>query len=188
MNHHKFILRFTLSHPGCRARSPAPASLSTCAAPWRRRRPGHCRKTSTPRQGAGSPQRNRHRAPSRALSRRRLRRRAGPPRRQPGRPHPVDHSRRRPGDGPEGRGQPRPGQETAGRRAGAERPGQHLEALYACLYYTQSRGTAPPRTGRIFQTSQGGIIQDSAYSAVWADARCPPPRSPAAPGTESPSC
>jgi hypothetical protein len=25
--------------------------------------------------------------------------------------------------------------------------------------------------GRVFQTSRGGIIQDSAYSAVWAEAR-----------------
>jgi integrase len=30
-------------------------------------------------------------------------------------------------------------------------------------------GTAPD--GRIFQTSRGGIVQDSAYSAVWAEAR-----------------
>jgi hypothetical protein len=30
-------------------------------------------------------------------------------------------------------------------------------------------GTTPD--GRVFQTSRGGIIQDSAYSAVWADAR-----------------
>jgi integrase len=30
-------------------------------------------------------------------------------------------------------------------------------------------GTTPD--GRIFQTARGGIIQDSAYSAVWADAR-----------------
>ena len=30
-------------------------------------------------------------------------------------------------------------------------------------------GTTPD--GRIFQTSRGGIIQDSAYSAVWAEAR-----------------
>lgn len=30
-------------------------------------------------------------------------------------------------------------------------------------------GTAPD--GRIFQTARGGIIQDSAYSAVWAGAR-----------------
>jgi integrase len=72
--------------------------------------------------------------------------------------------------------------------------------------------------GRIFQTARGGIIQDSAYSAVWAEARktalteaqyrsplgrrpydlrrsrcgstpgCRRPRSPAAPGTASPSC
>jgi integrase len=65
-------------------------------------------------------------------------------------------------------------------------------------------GTTPD--GRVFQTSRGGIIQDSAYGAVWAEARkaaltggtrpsrcgstpgCPPPRSPAAPGTASPSC
>jgi len=30
-------------------------------------------------------------------------------------------------------------------------------------------GTTPD--GRIFQTARGGIIQDCAYSAVWADAR-----------------
>jgi integrase len=30
-------------------------------------------------------------------------------------------------------------------------------------------GTTPD--GRVFQTSRGGIIQDSAYSVVWADAR-----------------
>ena len=30
-------------------------------------------------------------------------------------------------------------------------------------------GTTPD--GRVFQTSRGGIIQDSAYSAVWAQAR-----------------
>ena len=30
-------------------------------------------------------------------------------------------------------------------------------------------GTTPD--GRIFQTTRGGIIQDSAYSAVWAEAR-----------------
>jgi hypothetical protein len=30
-------------------------------------------------------------------------------------------------------------------------------------------GTAPD--GRIFQASRGGIIQDSAYSTVWAEAR-----------------
>jgi len=30
-------------------------------------------------------------------------------------------------------------------------------------------GTAPD--GRIFRTSRGGIIQDSAYGAVWAEAR-----------------
>jgi integrase len=30
-------------------------------------------------------------------------------------------------------------------------------------------GTAPD--GRLFQTARGGFIQDSAYSAVWADAR-----------------
>jgi integrase len=30
-------------------------------------------------------------------------------------------------------------------------------------------GTTPD--GRIFQTGRGGIIQDSAYSAVWAEAR-----------------
>ena len=28
-----------------------------------------------------------------------------------------------------------------------------------------------PRHRRIFQTARGGILQDSAYSAVWADAR-----------------
>ena len=50
------------------------------------------------------------------LQRARLRRRAGPPARQPGRPHPVDHPRRRPDGGPAGRGQPRPGQDPAGRR------------------------------------------------------------------------
>ena len=47
----------------------------------------------------------------------------GPPRLQPGRPHPVDHPRRRRERRPAGRGQPRPGQEPAGRRPGAERPG-----------------------------------------------------------------
>ena len=30
-------------------------------------------------------------------------------------------------------------------------------------------GTTPD--GRIFQTTRGGIIQDSAYTAVWAEAR-----------------
>jgi integrase len=30
-------------------------------------------------------------------------------------------------------------------------------------------GTTPD--GRVFQTARGGIIQDSAYSAVWAEAR-----------------
>ncbi len=30
-------------------------------------------------------------------------------------------------------------------------------------------GTAPD--GRIFRTTRGGLIQDSAYSAIWADAR-----------------
>ena len=42
---------------------------------------------------------------------------------QPGRPHPVDHPRRRPERGPAGRGQPRPGQEPPGRRPGPVRPG-----------------------------------------------------------------
>jgi hypothetical protein len=37
-------------------------------------------------------------------------------------------------------------------------------------------GTAPD--GRIFRTVRGGLIQDSAYSAVWADA--PRRRAPAA--------
>jgi hypothetical protein len=54
------------------------------------------------------------------LQRAGLRRRAGPPRIQPGRPHPVDHSRRRPERRPPGGGQPRPGQVTADRRAGAQ--------------------------------------------------------------------
>jgi integrase len=30
-------------------------------------------------------------------------------------------------------------------------------------------GTTPD--GRVFQTARGGIIQDSAYSAIWAEAR-----------------
>ena len=49
-------------------------------------------------------------------------------------------------------------------------------------------GTAPD--GRIFRTVRGGLIQDSAYSAVWADARAAaltppskPPRSPGGPTT-----
>ena len=42
---------------------------------------------------------------------------------QPGRPHPVDHPRRRPDGGPAGRGQPRPGQDPAGRCPGPVRPG-----------------------------------------------------------------
>lgn len=58
MNRHEFILRFTLSHPGCRARLSAPASPGTCAAMWRRRRAGCCRMTSTPKRNAGSPPRN----------------------------------------------------------------------------------------------------------------------------------
>ena len=35
--------------------------------------------------------------------------------------------------------------------------------------YIRRYGTTPD--GRIFQTTRGGIIQDSAYSAVWAEAR-----------------
>jgi integrase len=35
--------------------------------------------------------------------------------------------------------------------------------------HIRRHGTTPD--GRIFQTTRGGIIQDSAYSAVWADAR-----------------
>ena len=45
-------------------------------------------------------------------------------------------------------------------------------------------GTAPG--GRIFQTARGGLIQDSAYSAVWAEARAaaltPPSKPPRWPG------
>ena len=59
--------------------------------------------------------------------------------------------------------------------------------------HIKSYGTTPD--GRIFQTARGGILQDSAYSAVWADARTqgphprpaqvaarPPPLRPAARG------
>jgi integrase len=35
--------------------------------------------------------------------------------------------------------------------------------------HIKKHGTTPG--GRIFQTTRGGIIQDSAYSAVWAEAR-----------------
>ena len=49
-------------------------------------------------------------------------------------------------------------------------------------------GTAPD--GRIFFTTRGGLIQDSAYSAVWQEARAAalpppskPPRSPGGPAT-----
>jgi len=38
-------------------------------------------------------------------------------------------------------------------------------------------GTAPD--GRIFRTVRGGLIQDSAYSAVWAEAPRPPRSAPA---------
>ena len=35
--------------------------------------------------------------------------------------------------------------------------------------HIKRHGTTPD--GRVFQTARGGILQDSAYSAVWADAR-----------------
>ena len=54
------------------------------------------------------------------LQRPRLRRRTRPPRLQPHRPHPVDRPRRRGDRRPQGRGQPRPGQETPGRRPRAQ--------------------------------------------------------------------
>jgi hypothetical protein len=57
------------------------------------------------------------------LQRARLRRRAWPPARQPGRPHPVDHPRRRPKGRPPRRRQPRPGQESPGCRLRTQRPG-----------------------------------------------------------------
>ena len=58
------------------------------------------------------------------LQRPRLRRRAGPPALQPGRPHPVDHPRRRPDawTGGSWSAPPRPG--PAGRRPGPVRPGR----------------------------------------------------------------
>ena len=84
--------------------------------------------------------------------------------------------------------------------------------------HIKRHGTTPD--GRVFQTARGGILQDSAYSAVWATPAprpspppsvgrhsaadpttcgtrryrygstpgCPPPMSPAAPSTGSPSC
>jgi hypothetical protein len=73
------------------------------------------------------------------LQRAGLRRRAGPPARQPGRPRPVDPPGRRGERGPAGRGQPRPGPHPAGRRARPVGAGQHLEEFYACLYYAALR-------------------------------------------------
>ena len=64
----------------------------------------------------------------------------------------------------------------ARRRTGTQRPGEHLEAFYACLHYAALRsseavmlrkdGTARAPDGRVFQTAWGGNIQDSAYGAV----------------------
>ena len=46
--------------------------------------------------------------------------------------------------------------------------------------HIKNYGTTPD--GRVFQTTRGGIIQDSAYSAVWAQAaRRPSPRRSTAP-------
>ena len=74
------------------------------------------------------------------LQRPRLRRRTGPPRLQPGRPHPVDHPRRRAraSTGGSWSAPPRPAAcwPPSGRLG--ER-GQHLEAFFACLYYAALR-------------------------------------------------
>jgi hypothetical protein len=40
--------------------------------------------------------------------------------------------------------------------------------------------------GRVYQIARGGIIQDSVYSAVWAQAGKEGPRSRAVPGAGSP--
>ena len=187
----------------------------------------------------------------------------GPPDLQPDRPDPVDRPRRRGDRRPEGRGQPRPGQEPpdcrpqpqrpggapggvlrlpvlrgaapveggdaprerpapAGQGVGPDRPGglclpgghgldrlRHRppgarpeaprrnetrtipippELVQLLRAHIKRYGTTPD--GRIFQTARGGIIQDSAYSAVWAEARkqaltrpSAGPRSAAAPTT-----
>ena len=74
------------------------------------------------------------------LQRPRLRRRAGPPAVQPGRPHPVDRPRRRgrPSTGGSSSALPRPRTLLAAVGRLGKR-GQHLKAFFACLYYAALR-------------------------------------------------
>ena len=81
---------------------------------------GACAKTLTGKAAAGSTQRRKRSVFYNALGYAVEQGHLGL---QPGRPHPVDHPRRRGERRPAGRGQPRPGPQPAGRRPGAERPG-----------------------------------------------------------------
>jgi hypothetical protein len=79
-----------------------------------------------------------------------------------------------------GRGPPRPGQEPSGRCPGLTDRGRHLEADYALavlccpapLGGRHACGAVRHDLEQADPTGQpGGIIQDSAYSAVWAETR-----------------
>jgi hypothetical protein len=128
------------------------------------------------------------------LQRPRLRRRARPPARQPCRPRPAplgsrDAPRERPAPAEDGLGEDRPGRLCLPRGHGLGRPRHRLpgtrpeaprrprdkdhpdpaRTVKLLRAHIKRYGTTPG--GRIFQTARGSILQDSAYGAVWTEAR-----------------